>query len=105
MKRKIYLLIVLIIVVGLVTACNGVGNLRISVYNQQQSLLNDVYVGLYTADFKTRLDFKYTTRGAVNFKALEPESYGVKIIKHNAKRRLRVQVKGEETNYLKVDLY
>ena len=105
MKRKIYLIIVLIILVGLVAACNGVGNLRINVYNQQQSLMNDVYVGLYTADFKNRLDFSYTTRGEVKFKALEPGSYGVKIIKHNTKKRLRVQVKSEETNYLKVDLY
>lgn len=105
MKAKFKSAVVLILLMVLLTACNGVGNLDLTVYNQQQTLLNDVYVGLYTADFRTRLDFKYTTRGAVEFKALEPGSYGIKIIKHNTKKRLQVQVEGEETSYLKVDLY
>ena len=105
MKARFYLVVVLVSLVLLLTACNGVGNLRVNVYNQQQSLMNDVYVGLYSVNFKKRIDFKYTTRGEVRFKALEPGSYGLKIIKHNAKKQLRVQVQSDQNNYLKVDLY
>mgnify|MGYP006274685421 FL=1 len=103
MKTRVYLFLMIISLALLVTACNGVGNLRVNIY-QGESLIDDVYVGLYTTDFKERLGFKYTTRGEVHFKALEEGSYGLKIIKHDQKKRLQVQITGEETNHFKIDL-
>ncbi|MGM0501794.1 MAG: hypothetical protein ACQERJ_04645, partial [Bacillota bacterium] len=87
-----------------ITACNEVGNLRINVYDKQQNLINDAYVGLYTKDFKQRIAFRYTTRGEVQFEGLKNKAYGVKIIKHNLKKKLKVSVKGGESNYIKIDL-
>jgi hypothetical protein len=104
MRQKFNLGLILACLVILLVGCNDIGNLRINVYDKQQSLLNDVYVGLYRADFERRIDFKYTTRGEVQFKGLASGTYRVKMIKHDLEKRIRVQVKGEETNYLKVDL-
>ncbi|MFO7819164.1 MAG: hypothetical protein R6V17_02900 [Halanaerobacter sp.] len=103
MKTRLYLLLMIISLAFLVTACNGIGNLRVNIY-QGESLTDDAYVGLYTTDFKERLDFRYTTRGEVHFKALEEGSYGLKVIKNDQKKRLQVQITGDETNHLKVSL-
>mgnify|MGYP006289850539 FL=1 len=104
MKAKFYLVVVLLSLMLFLSGCNGVGNLRVNVYNNHDYLMNDVYVGLYTANFNKRIDFKYTTRGEVQFKALEPGSYGLKLVKNNSQKKLRVQVQSDETNHLKVDL-
>ena len=103
MKKKLLLFLMVFSLIAL-TACNGIGNLRINVYDNQQTLINDAYVGLYTTDFKQRIDFAYTTRGEVRFKGLESGSYGLKIIKHNLKKKIKVQVKSDETNYIKMNL-
>lgn len=101
-KAKIYLVLVLSCLTLMMTACNGVGNLKITVYDSGDRLVNDVYVGLYEADFDERLDFKYTTRGTVEFKALQAGNYGIKLIKKGRVKKLQAQITGEETNYLEV---
>ena len=104
MKKRLLLGIFILVFSIFLTACNGNGNLRLNIYDQQQNLKDDVYVGLYTSDFNNRLTFAYTMDGEVKFKGLRSGVYGIKVVYYNLHKKFKVKVKGQETNYIKVNL-
>ncbi|TDX52742.1 hypothetical protein [Orenia marismortui] len=104
MNRKFVFFTLLLIILLLVTACEGIGNLKVTIYDSEQNLANDVYVGLYTKDLKHRINFAYTLHGVVAFDELPSGSYSMKIYSNGVEKIITVQIKANDTNSVKVNL-
>ncbi|ADL11915.1 hypothetical protein [Acetohalobium arabaticum] len=104
MKKRLSLLVLLLITLIIISGCNGKGNLKVVVYDQQQNPVNDVYVGIYKSDFNQRLRFAYTRRGEVEFAGLESGVYYIRIISPGQKKEMKLRINNQEDRYLKVNL-
>ena len=102
MERKM-LIISLVLILSL-TACNGLGNLKIRVVNFENQPVDDIYVGLYTNNFSKRIKFGYTTRGVVEFKGVNNGVYGLKIIGRQETRKTKVRIKSNQTIQAQIHL-
>lgn len=107
-KKRILLLIIILISVLIVSGCEGRGNLEVIVRDQQQNLINDVYIGIYTPGFEKRVRFAYTKAGVAQFNGLVSGGYSIKIIgKINGReveKESKVQINNQQTTYLKINL-
>ncbi|KXS38411.1 MAG: hypothetical protein AWU54_2215 [Candidatus Frackibacter sp. T328-2] len=104
MKKKCLLIIIILSLLIILAGCNGQGNLKVVVYDQQQDLISDIYVGLYTSDFKHRVRFAYTIKGEADFYGLRSGIYAVRIVGNNIEKETKVRIQSQETNYIKVTL-
>lgn len=108
MKGKLFLLIAIILTLLLfVSGCNGKGSLKVIVRDQQQNLINDVYVGLYTPGFKERIRFAYTRKGTVEFHGLNSGVYSLRIVgksEEKIKKESKIQIQNQQTTYFKINL-
>jgi hypothetical protein len=86
----------------ILTGCEGKGDLKIITYDNQGNLLDDVYVGIYSPEYKQRLDFAYTINGEVNFIGLPSGIYRIKVVLWSKEEELEVRVKDGESTYLKL---
>ena len=103
MRKRSLLIVGLLSVVLIISGCQGRGSLRMLVYDQHHNLTDDVYVGVYTPNFKRRIDFAYTINGEAEFVGLEQGIYGVKLITpQGVTRQVKVKIESQKQEYVKV---
>ncbi|SJZ58963.1 hypothetical protein [Selenihalanaerobacter shriftii] len=103
MKRKTILLVILLLGLSIIiSGCNGRGNLKVVVYDQQQNLMDDVYIGVYTSSYEKRIRFAYTHHGQAEFPGLSSGTYSLKVIGENLNENLKIHIKNQETRYIKI---
>jgi hypothetical protein len=109
LKKRSLLLIVILCSLLVIAGCNGRGNLKVIMYDQQQNLLDDVYVGVYDDDFEDRLRFAYSSNGVVQFYGLSGGIYYLKFIGNNKshekfRKDFKVRIENQKTKNIKVNL-
>ncbi|PRX30385.1 hypothetical protein BX659_10726 [Orenia metallireducens] len=102
--KRVFLIMIILLLMTILVGCEGQGDLKIITYDNQGDLLDDVYVGLYSAKYEQRLDFAYTINGEVNFIGLPSGIYRVKLVSWESSEELEIQIKDGESTYLKLKI-